>query len=137
MNNHDTKDGDHSWTILSMVDLPSTSVGWLSMPFTTCIVNCLTVRVLRVHGYHNFKDTSIFWTAQACFLSIILCDIGAKLTTLGIHRLKADPTVQEMSPRTVPVRHQRNPHSMLTPLTFGIRVACAFPSQFTVLYYPC
>ena len=42
----------------------------------------------------------------------IIYDIGAKLTTLGIHRLKADPTVQEMSPRTVPVRHQRNPHSM-------------------------
>ena len=30
-----------------------------------------------------------------------------KVTTLGTHRLKADLTIQELSPRTVPVRHQR------------------------------
>ena len=69
-------------------------------------------------------------------------DSGAKLTALGIHRLKADPTVQEVSPRTVPVRHQRdnknqrNPHSIANIPYIKNRVAHAFPIQFPVLYCP-
>ena len=45
-----------------------------------------------------------FWTAQACFY----LRLRSKNYRFGhTPRLKADPMVQEVSPRTVPVRHQR------------------------------
>ena len=67
------------------------------------------------------------------------------VTALGIHRMKADLTVQELSPRTVPVRHQRytynkkqrNPHSIKgcadIPYIKNKEVH-AFTIQFPVLY---
>ena len=68
-------------------------------------------------------------------------DSGAKLTALGIHRLKADPTVQEESPRTVPVRHQRDNKKPAKPARpcqhpcIKNKAARTFPIQFSVLYY--
>ena len=59
---------------------------------------CNSTQVLQFQGYIR-----LFGQPKHAFIY----DSGAKLTTLGIHRLKADPTVQEVSPRTVPVRHQR------------------------------
>ena len=59
---------------------------------------CNSTRVSQLQGYVRF-----FRQPKHAFIY----DSGAKLTALGIHRLKADPTEQEVSPRTVPVRHQR------------------------------
>ena len=67
---------------------------------TDRMVPCGT-RGATVHGYHNFRDTSVFFGQPEDAYS------GAKLTAMGIHQLKADPTVQEVSPRTAKI--QRNP----------------------------
>ena len=60
-------------------------------------------RDAKVHGCHNFRYVWFFGQPKRAFIY----DSGAKLNALGTHWLKADPTVQEVSPRTVPVRHQR------------------------------
>ena len=39
--------------------------------------------------------------------SMLLSTTQEQNFALGIHRLKADPTIKEVSPRTVPVWHQR------------------------------
>ena len=62
------------------------------------------------------------------------------VTALGIHRLKADLTIQELSPRTVPVRHQRynkkqrNPHSIKGCADIPYIKTHAFTIQFPMLY---
>ena len=78
--------------------------------------------------------------------SLLLSTTQEQNYRFGLFRLKADQTVQEVGPRTVPVHHQkynkknqRNPHSIEgradTPHIRN-RVADAFPIQFPVLYYP-
>ena len=61
-------------------------------------------RGVTVHGYHNFRDTSIFLDSPSFYLRL-----RSKTYRLGIHQMKANLTVQEESPRTLPVhvRHQR------------------------------
>ena len=67
---------------------------------------------------------------------------GAKHTALGIHRLEANPMVQEVSPRIVSVRHQRYNKKPAKPafnqrLCRQSRAVRVFPIQFPVLCYPC
>ena len=88
-------------------------------------------------------QVNFFLTAQAY---AFIYDSEAKLTTLGIHWLKADPMEQEVSPeqslcgiRGTTKKNKRNPHSIKrcadTPCIRNW-VARAFPIQFSVLYYP-
>ena len=59
-------------------------------------------------------------------------DSGEKLTALGIHRLKADPTVQKATPRTVPVQQPppaKPAKAMPTLHTLGIARRTHFQSS--------
>ena len=95
-------------------------------------------RGATVHGCYNFRYAL---DSQSMLLSTTQEQNLA--TALGIHRLKANPTVREVSPRTVTVRHQRynkkpaKPAFNQRPCQHSMhRVAHAFPIQFPVLYCP-
>ena len=56
---------------------------------------CVAPEVQQYTGITISEIRPVFGQLKHAFIY----DLGEKITALGIHQLKADPTVQEMSPR--------------------------------------